>query len=310
MRRLFAIAASVAILLALSAPAVLAADPSTARGSFIFTANGRVDVPGDQHVDVVMVVNGTATISGDVDTAFIAGGSATFTGATVDTIVVIDGSAVLDPGTVVSGDVRTLQGSVTQQPGAVVQGTIKALDVDLAAFAILMIPVLIVLMIGFVIAGLAAALAVAAFGSRQVRQVEALISQRPGPVLVAGIAGTFLLPALAILLMLTVVGAPIGFAVLFLVLPGLAFLGWIVAAIWVGDWLLERTRGAREPGRPYRAALLGIVVLGLLGIFPFVNAIATLFGFGGLLLAAWHVLRPETPPAAPVAWAQPAPNPG
>jgi hypothetical protein len=66
-------------------------------------------------------------------------------------------------------------------------------------------------------------------------------------------------------------------------------------------------RGSRETGRPYRAAILGVIVLGIAGILPFVSGIATLFGFGGLLLAAWRMLRPATPPAAPVAWAPTAP---
>ena len=310
MRRLFVIAASVAILLAVSAPAVFAAGPSSDRGSFIFTANGVVDVPGDQHVDVVVVANGTATISGDVDTAVIASGSATLTGATVHTLVVIDGNASLDADTVVTGDVRTLGADVTQAPGAQVHGSVQALDGDLATFAVVMIPFLVLLAIGFAVTALVVGLFVVAFGTRQVRQVESLIEQRPGQVLVAGIAGMFLLPVIAILLMLTVIGAPIGFALLFFVLPLLAFLGWIVAAIWVGEWLLGLSRGSRDPGRPYLAAVVGIAVLGVAGILPFVSVVATLFGFGGLLLAAWHVLRPETPPTATTGWPQAAPTAG
>jgi hypothetical protein len=157
---------------------------------------------------------------------------------------------------------------------------------------------------------LVAGLAVAAFGSRQVRQVEDLITTRPGHTLVAGIAGTILLPIASILLIMTIVGAPIGFALLFAVLPVLALLGWLVAAIWIGDWLIARGRGTREAGHPYRAAALGVVVLALAGILPFVSGIATLFGFGGLLLAAWQMIRPEPAPAAPVSWSQPAASAG
>ncbi len=58
------------------------------------------------------------------------------------------------------------------------------------------------------------------------------------------------------MLIATVVGAPIGLAVLFILLPGVAFLAWIVAAIWIGDWIMIRMRGAAEPDRPYRAAVL------------------------------------------------------
>jgi hypothetical protein len=308
MRRFFAIAASVAILLALCAPAVLAAEPAAADGSLIVSVNGSLDVPADQHLDAVVVIDGTARIGGTVDTVVVAGGSATLTGATVGTVVVLDGTVDLAAGTTVTGDVRTLRGAVTQESGAVVQGSVTALDGDLAAFALLMIPVFIVLVLGLGIAGIVAALLVAAFGARQVRDVEALISGRPGHVLVAGIAGMVLLPLLAILLLATVIGAPIGFGLLFVLLPALAFLGWLVAAIWIGDWLVAGTRGSREPGNPYLAAVIGVIVLALVGIVPFVTAIATLFGFGALLLAAWRVLRPETVPLGQAGAVQPAPS--
>jgi len=313
MRRLFAITTSVLILLALFAPAAFAAGPDLRHDGVLLAVNNDLSVAAGQQVDTVVVVSGDATIAGNVGTVVVVNGTATFSGATIGTLVVADGTADLGAGTTVNGVVRTVRGTVTQQPGAVVNGTIQALDTDLAAatatFALLMIPVLIVLMVGFALVSIIAALGVAAFGARQVRDVEALIETRPGHVLIAGIAGTILLPVLSFLLMVTVIGAPIGFALAFVVLPALAFLGWLVAAIWVGDWMIARSRGSREPGRPYRAAILGVIVLGVAGILPFVSGIATLFGFGALLLAAWRMLRPETTPAAGVAWT-PAPFAG
>jgi hypothetical protein len=122
-------------------------------------------------------------------------------------------------------------------------------------------------------------------------------------VLVTGILGSVLLPLISILLIVTVIGAPIGVGLLFLVLPAIAFLAWIVAAVWIGDWFVERMRGSREPERPVLAAVLGVVILAVAGILPFVGAIATLFGFGALLLDAWRMLR-----GTPRRWA-PAPQP-
>lgn len=313
MRRLFAITTSVLILLALFAPAALAAGPYSRSDSVLVAVNNDLDIAAGQQVDTLVVVSGNARIDGTVGTVVVIDGTATFSGATIGTLVVADGTADLGAGTTVTGEVRTVRGTVTTQPGAVVQGTVQALDTDLAAFAatvaILMIPILIVLAVGFALISIFAALGVAAFGARQVREVEGLIEHRPGHVLLAGIAGTILLPVLSFLLMVTVIGAPIGFALAFVVLPALAFLGWLVAAIWVGDWMIGKSRGSRETGRPYRAAILGVIVLGVAGILPFVSGIATLFGFGALLLAAWRMLRPETPPAASVAWA-PAPSAG
>jgi hypothetical protein len=300
MQRLLLIVATTAMLLGLTAPAVLAADPFPRTGSVIVSVNHTVDIPAGDRVDTLVVAGGDARISGDVRTIVVARGTVTLTGATAETLVVINGSADLQAGTIVLGDVRTLDGVVTQQAGATVQGSVRSLDMDLAAllaaFGVLLIPVFILLFVGMLLAMVAAALLVAALGARQVRATGTLIRREPGPVLIAGVLGSVALPLLAILLIATVVGAPIGLGMFFVVLPAMAFLAWIVAAIWVGDWIVARTRGAAEPERPYLASVVGVIVLGAAGMLPFVTAIATLFGFGALLLAAWRMFRHEAPP--------------
>ena len=297
MKRLLIIAAGVAMLLCLAAPAALAADPLPRTGSVLVSVNHAVDVPAGDHLDTLVVVGGDARISGDVTTIVVVRGTATLAGATTQTLVVVNGSADLQAGTTVTGDVRTLDGVVTQQSGATVLGSVRTLDTDLAAFfaafGLLLIPALILLSIGFGLAMIAAALVVAALGARQVRQTGSLMRREPGPVLVVGVVGAIALPVLAIALIATVVGAPIGLAMLFVLLPALAFLAWIVVAIWIGDWIMVRIRGAAEPDRPYRAAVVGVVALAVAGMFPFVTGIATLFGFGALLLAGWRMLRHE-----------------
>lgn len=294
MRRLSLVTTAVVILLALLAPVALAAGPVTSTGSVVVSVNGTMDLPAGTSVDTVVVVDGTATISGDAQTVVVAGGTATLTGATVDELVVVDGRVDLLGGTSV-GDVSTWRGTVTQDPAATISGRTTTFETDLAALAILLVPLVLAFTVGMAIAAVVAALVVAAFAARQVREAEAQITGRPGHSLLAGIAGTVLLPIIGGLLLLSVIGAPIGLALLLGILPVLAFLGWIVAAIWVGDWLVARSRGQREPGRPYRAAILGVIVLSIASIVPFVSTIATLFGFGALLLVGWRILQPERP---------------
>jgi hypothetical protein len=300
MKRLLVIAATVAFLLGLGAPAVLAADPLPRTDRVLLSVNGPVEVPAGDSIGTLVVVGGDARISGSVSHVVMIRGAATLTGATVGTLTVVNGTADLEAGTTVTGAVRTLNGTVSQQPGSVVQGSVRTLDGSatavLAAFGILLIPIFILLFLGMCLAMVAAALLVAAFGARQVRGAGTLIRREPGPVLLSGVLASVALPALAILLIATVVGAPIGFALLFLVLPAAAFLAWIVAAIWIGDWLVTRMRGTAEADRPYLAAVIGVVVLGVAGMVPFVTAIASLFGFGAIVLAAWRVLRHQSAP--------------
>jgi len=68
-----------------------------------------------------------------------------------------------------------------------------------------------------------------------------------------------------------------------------------VAGIWIGEWLLYRGTSER-PERPYLAAVLGLVVLQVVSLIPFVGAIASLFGFGAVLLLAWRVFRQPSQP--------------
>ena len=316
MRRLFTVAATVAILLLAFAPSAFAADPVswTGRGAII-SVDGTVDVPAGQTVDTVVVVNGTATIEGTVNSVVLVRSTATLTGATARHLVVVDSTANLGPATTITGDVSTLHGDVVRDATAVVSGRTTTLDTNLAALAFALIPLLILIWLGVYVAMVVAALALAAFGARQVRAAESMISRRPGHSLAAGLVATFVLPILFGIVTITVIGAPVGLAMLLVGLPLLAFAGWLVAAIWLGEWLLGK-RGRVDAAHPYTAAVLGVIVLAVAGIVPFVSAIATIFGLGGIILAAWSGFHPESPvlattaPAGPAGWPEPFPTAG
>jgi hypothetical protein len=308
MKRLLTILAAMALALVL-APVALAADEVPADGQVLVSFNGPLEVPAGQHVEAVIVLGGDAVIAGEVDALVVIGGDATLTGARVDSIAMVDGDVTIDSASVVTGDIRTLSGSAIVAPGAEIGGDIKGLEGDLATLGFVVGPIFVLFAIGVALVTLVVALAVAALGARQVRTAETLISRQPGSTIVAGLIGVVLVPLFAALSIVTIIGAPIGLAVLLFVLPTVAYFGWIVAAIWTGDWLLMRHRGPYEAERPYQAAVLGVIVLGLVGIVPvagpIVGAIASLFGYGSLLLLAWRTFRHE--PLPPMGIATPSP---
>jgi hypothetical protein len=310
MRRLFTILAVMALALIL-APVALAADGPSDDGQVLFSINGPVDISADQQLDALIVVGGDARIAGEVTAVFVVGGDVELVGATIDAIAVIDGDISIDAATTVTGDVRTLSGTATVAPGADVRGEVKGLEGDVATLGLFLAPVFVLFAIGVALVTLVAALVVAALAARQVRNAEALISRQPGQTVLAGLVGMIGLPLIAVVSMVTIVGAPIGLFVLFFVLPAVAYLGWIVAAIWVGDWLTGGLRETPPVERPYRAAIVGVIALGLIGIVPvagpFVSAIASLFGYGALLLLAWRTFRHE--PLPPLGMAAPTPMP-
>ncbi len=159
-------------------------------------------------------------------------------------------------------------------------------------------PVAVLFWFGFGLATLIAGLMLAGLAGRQVRKTELVISQEPVPVLIVGLAGLLVVPVLAVLLMISVLGAPLGLGILFGAWPLVAYLGYLVAGIWIGDWVLARVRPGKVRERPYLASVVGLVLLQLVGLIPVVgllSAIASLFGFGAVLLVGMaHPARPGT----------------
>jgi hypothetical protein len=300
MKRLLLVIATIALLLGLAAPAVLAAGPTAdQQGQVLIGINGNITLPTGEQADAVVVANGDAIIHGQVRSLIVVNGAAILEGATAQDVFVANGTVTLGAGTSVSGDVRTVNSTVTRDPGAMVTGTVRAADADLIAFAAVIAPAIVLFLLGFALVTIAGGLALAALAARQVRTAEALISREPAETFVFGLAGLVVIPLVAILAMATIVGAPLGLAILLMVWPAAAIAGYLVAGIWIGEWLLYRGDRPR-PERPYLASVVGLIALQIAGLIPFVDPIASLFGFGAVLLLAWRTFRSESARTIPM----------
>lgn len=118
------------------------------------------------------------------------------------------------------------------------------------------------------------------------------ISTEPLKTFVAGLLAIFVPPVLAMLAVVTVVGLPLGIGLLFRVIPTLAFAGYLVAGIWLGERVID---AGRVRQRPYLASIVGLLLLLVLSIIPIVAAVAALFGLGAIVLAGWRTLRSTGP---------------
>jgi len=296
-KRFIGAAAGILLAVLLLAPTALAADPALSHtGRVLVATDGDITLPAGDQADVVVVVNGTATIEGDVNTVVVVDGTLAMTGASSETVVAIRTPVTLGPGTVVGTGLYKLDSLVTKMGDARVNGDIQDIGTQLAGAGFFLGSMFLLLFVGFAIAGIAAALLVAALGARQVRAAEALISHRPLDTFLAGIVGViapiFVLGALFV----SVVGVPLALGLLFVVWPLVAFLGYIVAGIWMGEWVLNRLDPGKVRERPYLASVIGLALLAALGIIPIVTAIASLFGYGAVLLLAWRTFRGERVP--------------
>lgn len=294
MKRLAGLAGAILIAFALFVPVVLAASPFPHTGRVLVSTGGDVTLPAGEHADVIVVVNGVATINGEVNTLVVVDGSATLLGARTETIVAVRSPIELGAGTVVSGDVMTFDALVHQTGNAQVAGRVTDLATALVGAGIVLGSALLLIWIGFGLAMLVAGLALAGLASRQVRDAEAVISREPVQALTAGIVGLFAFPIVGIALIATLIGAPLGLAILLQVWPLVAFAGYLVAGIWIGDWVLRRASPERVSERPYLAAIVGLLILQLIAIVPvlgIVTVIASVVGFGAVIVLSIRTLR-------------------
>jgi hypothetical protein len=301
MKRLLTVAAALALCLVALAPAALAAEPMAQTGRVLISTQGDVSLPAGDQADVVVVVSGTADIQGEVNTLVVVDGTANLTNARLETVVAVRSRVEVGAGTVVLGEVQRLDATIHQAGDAEIVGGITDLAGVLTEFGAVLGPALVLLWLGFGLATIVAALAVAGLATRQVREAERLISAEPLVTGVTGLVSVLLLPVIAIALITTLIGAPLGVGFLIGVLPLVAFAGYLVAGIWIGDWILRRTAPGTRHERPYLAAVLGVLVLEVIAIVPILTvivAIASIVGFGALVRLAIQAMRGTPQPYA------------
>jgi len=291
MKKILALVAAMALVLGLAGAALAADEALPHTGRVLIVAGGDVEVAAGEQADAVLVFGGDARIAGTVNTLLVLDGTATVTGATLEAIAVVQGTAELSGDTTILGDVMQIGSTVTRGDGVEIGGAIKDMAGDVAAFGVFIGAAMLVLWIGVGVATLLVGLLIAGLAAKQVRAATTLISREPGKTALVGLLSIILPPILGVLAMATLVGIPTGFGLLVVIWPAVAFIGYVVAAIWLGEWLLNRRADATPPDRPYGAAVVGLLVAFVIGFVPLATAILSIFGLGAVVLAAWRTLR-------------------
>ncbi len=267
-----------------------------------------VSLPAGEQADAVIVVDAAADVAGTATGLVAIEADVTIaSGASVDSIFAIGGSVDVADGATVK-DIAYAGTDVTIAPTASVTGEVSDMNEDFAQFAGFLVAALAVIalfvFIGWLLAVLIAALLLVAFGTSQARRAAANIG---GDVLKTLVVGLLMLivPWIVITLLgVTIVGIPlaVGLAIMWFFV---AFLGYLVVGLWIGERILSRSRNA---ARPYGAAVLGVLILMLLSWIPLVTPLALWFGVGAVSLAGWRVLRSGGTPPAPAGgtWGQPS----
>ena len=283
----------------LSAGTALAQDGTRASHDQI-VLTGRLVVAADETVDAAVILDGPAVIEGTVQEILVVlNGDAEISGTVEEDVVVLNGDVVIRSGAEIGGDLVT-QSTPTIEEGATIRGDrsnpMTRFDFDFATGFAGRIAWWFAYSISVVVLGLL----LLAFAPRLFPAVRQVATADLGSSIGWGAGLFFLLPIGAVLLLVTVVGIPLGVFTL-LALAFLYTLGYVVATLGLGSRLMASTQSR------YMAFFGGWVVLRLLALIPIVGGwlwfLGSVWGLGLLAVAIRRGRSDEPagpPPAPPV----------
>jgi cytoskeletal protein CcmA (bactofilin family) len=256
-----------------AAPALAADDNDTPDDRIVLSGSVLVDrdevVPGD-----VVVVDGDILIRGTVDGDVVAvSGDVTIRGKVGGDVVAVDGLATLGRAARVSGDLTYFDKKPVVAPGAKVAGKVEKIDGGEIGDALkaLAFGIWIAFSVSLVLFGLILLL----LAPKAAEAIARTAKARWGMAIGVGLGAFILLPIVAVLIALTVIGTPLGIILLATLVPLFA-MAYVASALVVGRLILK---GSKIP-----AFLLGILILCLLTLIPFagglIATLAIIFGLG------------------------------
>lgn len=268
-------------------PATLQGPEATAPDQIVLS--GTANVPRGAIAGEVVVFHGRASISGVVyGDVVVLDGPIVIGGLVSGSVVALNGPIRLTADAQVGGDVLGAE-AVRIEPGAVVEGTVRetvgfTLQGPLAALGILL---------GSVAVGVSALLLLAlllVLAPRGADRVSAAARTAPFASAGWGILLALGLPLVAVAAMVTIVGLPLGLAVL-LAMSLLFLVGYAWTVFSVGRLMV------REPRSRWLAALAGWAVAAAVGLVPFLNlaawSLGGMFGLGAMTIAVWRARAPR-----------------
>jgi hypothetical protein len=275
---------------ALPAPALAQGVGAGGDNDLVVLTGGAQVAEGDTVGDVV-VFDGPVAVDGSVQGSVVAfNGPVRVSGEVSGDVVGFNGRIAVQRGARIGGDVRARSGADVD-PAATVTGAVRGLDLrvlDEAAAA-----VKAGVWLAFSVSTLVLALAFVLLFPGAADTLVRAGSARTGASIGWGLALFFGVPILAVLLLVTVLGIPLGIGLLLLIAP-LYALGYTAAAFFLGRRIVGPPRSRAI------AALVGVVILRAVALIPILAGLtwflATVFGLGLLAVAAREGRRLEAEP--------------
>jgi hypothetical protein len=303
-RRSVGVAAILGLSFVILAPGAVAQDDDGRDSNDHVVLTGGLLVPEGETAQTAVVFNGDVLIDGTVtETLVVFNGRTEITGTVGEDVIVFNGSVVLRSGSRVGGDVVSRQAPQIED-GATVGGSVDDLPTRWDYWDITFVGRLawwLAYTVSTLVLGLVLLMLARGLDPASVRALR----DRLGGTIGFGILLFVLLPIVAVLLFVTIVGIPLG---LFLLLAlGLVYsIGYVVGALALGRLVIK------EPASRYVAFLAGWGALRVIALVPFLGGIAwlvgTVLGLGTLWVAARAAPTETHPVAPPLAPPPPVPS--
>jgi hypothetical protein len=264
--------------------------------------HGKLLVPEGETVGAAVIFDGPARVEGTVtDSLVVFNGRVEIIGTVRGDVVVFNGDVVVHDGAQIGGNLVT-RSTPEVDEGADIAGEQRSIATG-ADWADLGFAGRFVWWLAYTISAFVLGLILLVVAPRLDPAITWAARERTGASIGIGVATFILLPIVAVLLLATIVGIPLG---LFLLL-GLALLytvGYVVGAHAIGRFLV------REPRSRFIAFLAGWAIVRVLGLIPFLGGLVwilvTIFGRGALVAAVRRATPMDTveertpPPPSPV----------
>lgn len=228
------------------------------------------------------LAGGSIRVKGNVQGALMAsGGAVVLDGVVGSNVEIAAGALRIGPKAQIAGNLRyrVPAKKVQIDPAARIAGTVTALPVPSGPgfFRIMWI-------LGFLLAGAVVVALLPGFAA----EAAAIVPQRPGQAALFGLGSLIVVPIVAVVAAVTVIGIPLALVICALYIV-LVYLGRATLAIWVGGRILG-ARGGAGRGGVVLNFLVGALLLLVVGFIPLlgglVMAVATVLGLGTILLRA------------------------
>jgi hypothetical protein len=296
-RKSVAVAAFLVHSFMILAPGAVAQDDDGPDSNDHVVLTGGLVLPEGETAETAVVFDGDVLIDGTVaQTLVVFNGDTEITGTVGEDVIVFNGSVVLRSGSRVGGDVVSRQAPQIDD-GATVVGSVDDLptrwdfwDITFVGrFAWWLAYSVSTLVLGLILLLLAPGLDPASIRA---------LRDRLGGTIGFGLLWLVLLPIVAVLLFVTIVGIPLGLFLL-LALALVYSIGYVVGALALGRLVVK------EPSSRYGAFLAGWGALRILALVPFLGGLAWLvgavLGLGTFWVASRGAPRESRPVATPLA---------